>query len=293
MSPAKPLLAVILLAAPLFGQTPAPPAFDVVSVKPNTGSTPANSNFPLGPGDAYTPNGGYFNATGFSAMVYIAFAYKLQPTQIRAIMDHAPTWISTERFDVQARVQGNPGKDEMRAMVRTLLADRFKLAMHEESRDTPVAAMVVAKEGKLGPQIQHHPAGTPCPKDAQPGPVAEDARFPLLCGGILQLQPSVPGRIRVAARDVTMDFIAKSLSAATQSGRPLIDATALTGTYDFNLEFTPELTGPVKPTVEEQLERSGPTFEAALREQLGIKLESRKAPLKVFVLDHIERPTEN
>src|SRR5947209_5204060 len=81
-----------------------PASFDVASVKPHSGSAPADSNFPLGPGNAYTPNGGYFNASGFPAMTYIAFAYKLLPPQSAPLIRSAPSWITTELYDIQARV---------------------------------------------------------------------------------------------------------------------------------------------------------------------------------------------
>jgi uncharacterized protein (TIGR03435 family) len=73
----------------------------------------------------------------------------------------------------------------------------------------------------------------------------------------------------------------------------MLDRTGLGGTFDFNLEWTPEIRGPVKPSVDAQLDHSGPTFEEALREQLGLKLESQKGSLSVFVLDHVERPSGN
>jgi uncharacterized protein (TIGR03435 family) len=282
-----------VFAAPLMAQPTQQPAFDVASVKPGRSSGQSASNFPLGPGDAYTPNGGYFSATNLPLITYVAFAYKLMGNQVQILLDHSPGWVTTEPFDIQARVEGNPGKDQMRLLMRSLLADRFKLSIHEEARQVSVAALVVAKEGKLGPQIRPHPADSPCPKDAAPSVTSSDTRFPLLCGGIVQMQASVPGRLRFGARNVTLDFIAKSLSAGTSSGLPMVDRTGLGGTFDFNLEWTPEIRGPVKPSVDAQLDHSGPTFEEALREQLGLKLESQKGSLSVFVLDHVERPSGN
>ncbi len=281
-------------AALLNAQSPQPrAAFDVASVKPNKSSDRPNSNFPLGPGDAYTPNGGFFSATGFPLITYIAFAYKLTGPQGQGILDRAPGWVVEERFDIQAKVAGNPGKEQMRLLMRSLLADRFKLAMHEDSRQVPVAALVVAKEKKLGPQIQRHPADSPCPLDAPPAGISPDPRFPLLCGGLLQMQPSVPGRLRFAGRNVTLEFIAKNLSAGNNSGRPMVDRTGLSGAFDFNLEWTPETRGPAPPGAEAQFDQSGPTFEEALRDQLGLKLESQKGAISVWVLDHAERPSGN
>jgi uncharacterized protein (TIGR03435 family) len=275
------------LVAPLMAQSVPQPAFDVASVKPSPASGPANSNFPLGPGNAYTPNGGYFSATGFPLITYIAFAYKVMGEQA---LEQLPGWARTDRFDIQARVQGNPTKDEMRLMMRSLLAERFKLAIHDDTRQVPVLAFVLVKPGKLGSQLRSHPSDTPCPTDAPPAAVSPDPRYPLLCGGLLQMQPSAPGRLRLAGRNVTIDFIAKSLTPALN--RAMVDRTSLTGTFDFNLEWAPEIPGGGKPGVEEQPDR-GPTFEEALREQLGFKLESQKGPISVFVVDHLEHPSEN
>jgi uncharacterized protein (TIGR03435 family) len=282
-----------ILAAGAIAQTDPQPAFDVASVKPNKTADQANSNFPLGPGDAYTPNGGYFAATNLPLVSYIAFAYRIMGNQAQGFLDQLPAWVKEDRYDIRARATGNPGKDQMRLMMRSLLAERFKLAIHEEQRQASVLTLVVAKEGKLGPQIQPHPSGTPCPKDAPPDIASADPRFPLLCGGFLGMQASVPGRIRIGAREVTMDFMAKSFSGPDSAGHPVFDRTGLTGKFDFNLEWSPEIQGRVKPGAEDKVDRSGPTFAEALREQLGLKLVSQKTTVPVLVLDHVERPTEN
>jgi uncharacterized protein (TIGR03435 family) len=286
-----PIAIGLMSAPPIPAQSlPTPgavPAFDVASVKPNRSTDRATFNFPLGPGDLYTPNGGYFSATNVSLAMYVSFAYKLMGNQLRDLLDQSPPWIEAERFDIQARVKGNPSKDQMRLMMRSLLADRFKLAVHEEDRQVAVAALVVAKGGKLGPQIQPHPSGSPCPTDPDPFGTNSDARFPLPCGGLVQMS-SAPGRLRFGARNVTMDFIANQLSAYAGLGRPLVDRTGLSGAFDFNLEWTPATHGP-----DEQVDEAGPTFGEALGDQLGLKLESQKGSLSVLVIDHVERPSKN
>jgi uncharacterized protein (TIGR03435 family) len=151
------------LAAPLLAQSTPQKAFDVASVKANKTPNPRQTtNVPLGPGDAYTPTGGYFSATGVPLLTYIAFAYKIQGNQIPALQSQLPEWAVTDRFDIQARVEGNPGKDQMRLLMQTLLADRFKLAIHRDTSEASVAALVVAKEGKVGRRYSRtqpiHPA---------------------------------------------------------------------------------------------------------------------------------------
>jgi uncharacterized protein (TIGR03435 family) len=167
--------------------------------------------------------------------------------------------------------------------MRSLLAERFKMAIHEETKEMPVAALALIHEGKLGPMIQPHRVGTSCPTDIVPGDLTPDGRFPVLCGGFLQLPPSVRGRARFGARDVTLDFFARNAAAATASGRPVIDATGLSGTFDVSIEFSRSQSNDPEDL----------PFEEALKEQLGMKLLPQKAPQKVMVLDRVERPTEN
>ncbi len=84
--------------------------FDVASVKQNKSDSPSNSNFPLGPGAVYVPNGGFFSATGFPLVTYIAFAYKLMANDIQSLLSELPPWAATDRFDIQARAHGDPSK---------------------------------------------------------------------------------------------------------------------------------------------------------------------------------------
>src|SRR5579863_4203558 len=129
----KHMLATAVLAsiaaAQAFAQTaPARPEFEVASVKPNKSGDPPSSNNPLGPGNVYSPYGGYFQANNFPLYTYILFAWKIMGNQEQFLRPQMPEWVMTEHFDIQARAEGNPDKDRMRLMMRSLLADRFKLA---------------------------------------------------------------------------------------------------------------------------------------------------------------------
>jgi uncharacterized protein (TIGR03435 family) len=128
-------------------------AFEVASIKPNKSDAPPHSNFPLNAGSMYTANGGLFSATNFPLVTYIFFAYNIVGNQAHFLAPQLPGWVMSERFDIQARAAGDPTKDQMRLMVRTLLADRFKLAVHTEMREAHVFAFVLAKPGKTGPQL--------------------------------------------------------------------------------------------------------------------------------------------
>jgi uncharacterized protein (TIGR03435 family) len=108
------------------------------------------------------------------------------------------------------------------------------------------------------------------------------------------MPPSAPSHLHFAGRNVTIGFIADSLSATTNLRRPMVDQTGLSGAFDFSLEWAREIPRAVQPGVDTPPPESvGPSFEEALQEQLGIKLKSQKSPVSVIMLDHVERPSEN
>lgn len=287
------------MAAQAVGSQSANPrmAFEVASIRPDKSTGRPISDFPIGPGRVYVPRGGIFRATHIRLIQYIGFAYKLTQSEMAYLADHVPDWVTTEGFDITARVEGTPSEDQLRLMMRSLLEDRFKLAIHKQDREVPVLALVLAKPGTTGPHLLPHLSDQPCPKTEPTAEARETVSggFPVACHGIVILPPSAPGRIRFGARDVTLSFIADDLSgsAVANLGRPLIDGTGLTGTFDFTLECTPELNGPLPSDETFRPDPSGPTFREALQEQLGLKLESQKGTIEVFVIDHVEHPTGN
>jgi uncharacterized protein (TIGR03435 family) len=104
---------------------------------------------------------------------------------------------------------------------------------------------------------------------------------------------SKPGRSKLVGRNVTIGFMADMFNQRVNLGRPMIDATGLTGTFDFELEFSPDSLSPTAPGANPSADPDGPTFEQALRDQLGLKMESRSSPIDFIVLDHVERPAVN
>jgi uncharacterized protein (TIGR03435 family) len=287
-----------LPVAMLFAGLAAGQTFDIASVKPGKPGSAPSMNFPLGPGDVYVPNGGLFAANNLPLATYIFFAYKVIGNQGQFLLPQLPDWAKTEQFDIQARAEGNPGKDQMRMMMRALLADRFKLAIHNEDREIPVLAFVLSKPGKLGPKLMPHDDSVPCSTSSEPAPAVVSAAtlpngLPVLCNGIFGVGKPTdpPGHIRIAARNVTIGFIADSLSAAANLGRPMVDKTGLTGTFDFTFEFT--LENQSQPGADPSADASPLPIQEALRDQFGIKLQSDKSTVKVIVLDHVERPSAN
>ena len=277
----------------------APPiSFDVASVKANHNALdadPPRSNFALGPGNVYVKNGGYFSAANQPFTVYFGFAYRLMANERELVLPQLPEWASTERFDIQGRSPGHDTKDEMRLMMRSLLAERFKLKFHYETRQVPVYAAVLAKPGVTGPMLQPHPAAATC-STTDPHPVtaadlpASMAKLidamPNLCGGLFPIPSTSQGTRRMGARDITMGFFVNSFSLYGDLGKPTIDRTELKGTYDIAMEWSNEDKLP-------NGEPAGPSFQEALKQQLGLKLESQKGPIQVMIIDHLERPAGN
>ena len=277
-------------------------AFDAASVRRNTSAPPKarGSNFPLGPGDVYVPNAGQFRAGNYTLLEYLEFAYKLAERQEPFLLSELPKWAITDRFDIQGRAQGNPTKDQMRLMIQSLLADKFRLAVHYEVRHVPVLALVMDQPGRLGPLLLKHPDDSPCTTNAQvpsPSPSSSpqfrDTRFPAACGGILGMTPSVPGRFRSGARNISMDLFAASFPVTNETDKPVVDRTGLSGKFDYALEFTPELQSSSPPSEASRRDLTGPTLFEALKEQLGLKLEPQMDDIEFLVVDYVQELPAN
>ncbi len=304
----------LLLATLLFGilsgnlaaQAPADQklSFDIASVRENktglppTGDAP-DTNVPLGPGDVYSPTGGLLTIKNFAPIQFIAFAYRLTSSQMDELVAHAPAWITQSRYNLQARTdKTNVTKNELRLMMRSLLADRFGLVVHYEAKVTSVFAMQLVKPGTTGPRLRPHPVDG-CSRsfrnespDALPPAESIDGGYPTVCGGLVMLPSSTPMHYSIGARDVPITNISNALPSWGDLGRPVVDQTGLTGNYDFALDFAPKRPDPPPGTpVAADLEE--PNFLEAVRKQLGLKLESQKQAVQVLILDHITPLTDN
>ncbi len=271
--------------------------FEVASVKENKSDEKAHSNFPLNSGPQYGPNGGVLSAHNMVLLQYIVFAYKPSSYQIKTLRTGLPEWARSAHFDVEARAESTagrePSKDEMRLMMQALLADRFKLKVHHESREVPVFALVLAKPGKLGPKLRPHPADDPnCSKAPLPDSVA--GGYPAACGAGASMPASQPGLTAIGGRNVAMaDFVQGLTNLANGVERPVIDQTGLEGKYDFALEWSPDLGNGVPPGLDGAPDPEGSSFFGALREQLGLKLVAQKDMVDALVIDSVERPSGN
>lgn len=282
-------------------------SFEVASVKPS--KTVRMPNFNLGADDAKSPGGRLI--VGFPLRGYIQFAYKLSPYQVEDAIGHAPRWVSTDFFEIDAGAPGNPTKDQMRLMMQSLLADRFKLAAHFETREVPVLALTQVKAGKLGPRLNPHSEGPACPDQAvQPGPpdtlASRDAMlrnpkavFPPVCD-TMAARGWPDGIMVVGSRNTTMALVAEAISnvGSLQGAlyRPVLDQTGLDGRFDFALAFRQDESNRVGATTTADAPPPAPEvppLEYALRDQLGLKLTATKGSVRILVIDHIERPSEN
>ncbi|MGC1872107.1 MAG: TIGR03435 family protein [Acidobacteriaceae bacterium] len=273
--------------------------FEVATIRPNKPGAFIPPNFGLDAGDSYDspdPHGRF--SADFPLSVYIEFAYKLWLTrdQEKAMLANLPKWVATDSFVIQGMAPGDPTKDQMRLMMQSLLADRFKLAVHFETQQTSVLALVLAKPGKTGPKLRPHAEGPPCSVHAHLQSQSSAAKipdvFPPYCGGYVAI-PGPDHTVLFGSRNTTMKLIAASLPSVGAVGRPVVDQTGLAGNYDFTLEFTPESTALSPAAAGTQQSAQGPTFLEALKEQLGLKLKPTKAPLNVLVIDHVEKPSPN
>ena len=289
-----------LLSSVLFAQPPADPSFEVASVKSNRTEAPAATLFPLGPGDAYAANGGRFRATNQALITYLRFAYRLGQGDLLDL----PRWVYNERFDVEARANGEPNKDQMRVMMRSLLKDRFKLVVHTEQRTQAIFDLELATPGRTGPQLRAHRTDEECLSPIEPqfntqSPPQPARRSPsifqlptLPCGSIGFMTIGGSDRVRIVGNGEPMERIAEALkSPLTGIDRHIRDRTGLSGTFDMSLEWSV-----VSDTVQAPITLQDdipPRFLEALKTQLGLTLSSTKGPVDILVVDQVERPTEN
>lgn len=254
---AIPLLPSCCLALQI---TPSSPAFEVATIKP-VESTPKSARYIVMDGPHR------FVEKDYTLKLLIAAAYNLNPKAVSG----GPSWIESDHYDILALTPGEtqPSHDRQMAMLRTLLAERFKLAFHHEPKVFSLYALEIARGGsKLKPST--------APATEQP----------------TLISTVYPQRILMLARNASMaDFVSVLQRAILD--RPVIDKTGLTGRYDFNLEWAPDESqfgGDLTPAPSDA---PVPPFFTAFQQQLGLRLEATRGPIETIVVDHIERPSAN
>jgi bla regulator protein blaR1 len=296
---AGPVMVGVLNAPKLDAQEPSvvasPLEFEVASIKPNKSGEMRvmMRNLP----------GGIYQAYNVTLGAMVRQAYRLQQYQLVG----GPSWLDSDRFTIQAKSPAGSGSPELgpepnwTARMRSLLADRFSLKVHNETRELEIYALVVSRrDGRLGSQLW--PASVDCaamtaargrggvPPPPPPPPPRPGERP--LCGMSMG-----PGRLSGSGTNIAQ--LANSLSAFT--GRMVVDRTGLAGGFEFDLEFTPDpalrriglgggLPGPPEVT-DSPADPQGVSIFTAVQEQLGLRLEAQRGPVNIVVVDRAEQPT--
>ena len=257
------------------------PPFEAASIKPNRAGSPLVMMMPQ--------PGGRFTATNVSLRILIQNAYQLPAFRIET--EGAPEWLGSARFDVAAKAYGDPPPEQIRFMLQKLLAERFNLTVHRETRQLPVFDLVISRrDGRIGPQLR--PTKADCAR-VLPAPGPPSADNPPLCGyfGPAPGIPMASGRSMMAIRGVTMDRFARFLEPSVR--RSVIDRTGLSGYFDGEFDFAAELPPPPPPPgISDPFDRqSFPTIFTVIHEQLGLKLDSERGAVEVLVIDSAQQPT--
>jgi len=247
--------ATLLLAAVMVSYAQAP-AFEVASVKPNTAEGRMSVQF----------SSDRFTAFHIGVVPLVVVAYDLNLRQISGL-DHT----FDGRFDIVAKAEHRVSSSEMSQMLQSLLADRFKLQIHWDTREAPVYSLTVAKGG---PKLRR----TDSPEADIP-----QVRTPDSAIGV-----DTASGIRYTHESMA-DFV-WALSLISRIDRQIIDNTGIEGHYDFTLAFDPN---PVPSVGTDAPPRLRPDIFSAVREQLGLKLETARVPVQFLVIDHVERPSAN
>ncbi len=262
------IIVALIAGACLYAQTPdekfiiGPEKFDVASLKPS----PPNAT---GVSLRTMPGKQRYSGQNVNLRTMIYVAYRLKPDQITG----GPSWLDNAHFDMEAKAEKESSLDELHTMPKNLMADRFHLRFHIETKELPAYVLTVDRDGP-----KHMTAHEP----------------EKLTVGWIDVSMDIPLHLSMKATASDMAYFVFRLQE--QLDRPVVDQTDLKGGYDFTLGYTMDRPpGLAEDAVinGKPLDSSGPTLFEALRQQLGLRLESRKASLPVMVIDHADKPTEN
>lgn len=270
-----------LLSIAAAAQTAPAPKFDVASIKP---AAPGGRG-----GMVRMLPGGRIHVANISVKDLIVMAYKIQPFQVSG----APSWTESERYDIEAKPDSPVKSTEWGVMMQGLLADRFGLVFHKETKESQIYALVLArKDGKLGANLTESKEGNCTQFDpSKPPPRPEPGMRG--CGSLMMSPRQIMGY------GIPIERLVPMLSRIV--GREIVDQTGLTGNYDVKIDYTPDEAqmammappGAMPPQSGPGGDSTGPSIFTALQEQLGLKLESQKGPVDIYVIDKITKPSDN
>ena len=263
---------------PGFAQAPVPPAFDVASVKRNAAVSPAGMGVLIRLQE--------LEATFVPVQALVVQAFDIPAGRIAGL----PDWTRTEFYDVRAKTSKLPTRPEILSMLQTLLAERFSLKTHREAREMDVYALVVARrDAALGPKLQRVVVNCQTNRldiGSAPGLFPQNARPP--CGNTVSNAkpvPSGPSLVQNTYAAVTMERLASTLTVV---GRPVIDKTGLSGTFDVELKYLSE--GLAASGGATELPEGVPLRDALIQ-QLGLELRPDRSSIEFLVIESIARPT--
>ncbi len=288
------------------GQAAETLTFEVASVKPAAPPAADGRMFFGSRGGPGTPDPGQITWTNATLKTLLTIGYDVRPYQV-----NGPGWLDTERYDIIAKVPEGATKEQVNVMWQNLLKERFGMVVHHESKEFQVDELVVAKGGPKLKETTLDPNAPPPPPPTGPpeGPLKRDKNgFPEMNGpGLMMLiqMGATGGPVgHMVGRAQTLSQLVTALG--NQTNRPVVDKTGLTGKYDFNLEYTPDMSrmpppppglagpGPAPGAPGAEASDPGSNLGAALQQQLGLRLAPGKAKLDVVVVDKAEKvPTEN
>lgn len=238
----------VLLSRCILAQSP---SFDVASVKP----TNPNARTPID----LRITGGRLVVTNNTLSDLVRVAFGVAYYQISG----GPAWFKTDRFDIEAKAGGEPSHDQMMAMLQTLLADRFQLKFHRETKEGTVRVLTVANGGpKLKPA-----------KDGDPSFIRTYRNTP----------PELPGvSYTEVGQNASLSQLTATLGGIVQG--PVVDQTGIKGNFDFRFDYV---------TDDASIDEPGAKISDAVRDQLGLKLSAQKGPVEILTIDRAEKPSGN
>jgi len=282
----------ILVVAAVATATAQAPAFDAASIKPS-------------PRDAVTSTSTFFfrsqqlSIVNHPLRLLMAIAFNLDVNKARSLIVGLPGWADDEGWDIQAAAADAPSTQQKRVMLQALLAERFKLTYHRDTRQLPVFALSLQNAGRTGPQLRPPSDEATCKPNPNAGATEPTGRTPFEsvaqilrdspCGRVLGgVLPDDRSQAYAAGRRVSLATFAASLGEQTPLERPLVvDRTGLDGLFDIAMLWNPQ----IQELAANAGDQTGLTFVQALREHLGLRLQRENGPVEVLVVDRVEKPT--
>ena len=281
----------LLVVAAIATATAQAPAFDAASIKPTTPDNPTSTS-------TFFFRSSQLSIINHPLRLLMAIAFSLDVNKARSLIVSLPGWADNEGWDIQAAAADAPSTQQKRVMLQALLAERFRLTYHRETRQLPVFALSLQNAGRTGPQLRPPSDEATCQPNPNAGATEPTGRTPFEsvaqilrdspCGRVLSgILPGDRTQAWAGGRRVSLAALAASLGEITPLERPMVvDRTELDGLFDFAMLWNPQ----IQELSANAADQTGLTFVQALREHLGLTLRRENGPVEVLVVDRVERP---